>query len=83
MELELTQHAIDRLRKRKIEMEWLNQAVFDPDLVLPDPDDVTLEHRLAIIPNAGYKVLRVVCDSEISPTRIITAFFDPDMKGKL
>ena len=40
-----------RLRERKIDLAWLEQAITQPERTEPDPDDPALEHRLAAIAN--------------------------------
>lgn len=81
MEAEFTDHAKKRLRERRIEIVWVLEAIAFPDSSWPDPDDPELEHRLAVIPAAGYKTLRVVCTVDTEPVRVITAFFDLGIKG--
>ena len=49
MRYELSEHALTRLRERKIETTWLEQAITNPESVEADPDDPGLEHRLAAI----------------------------------
>lgn len=83
MNYELSCHAEERLRERKIPLAWLEQALTMPDLTEPDPDDPDLEHRLAIIVECGYRVLRVVCHPEADPLKVITVHFDRSMKGRL
>ncbi len=51
-----------RLRERKIETPWLEQAITNPERIEADPDQPGLEHRLATIAELDYRVLRVVCD---------------------
>ncbi len=83
MKYELSQHALIRMRERKIETAWLEQAMGSPQRTEPDPDDPAVEHRLAAIAERGYRVLRVVCDPRADPVKIITVHFDRSMKGKL
>jgi len=82
---ELSQHAMVRLRERKIDFAWLEQAITQPERTDPDPDpdDPALEHRLAAIAERDYRVLRVVCAPRTTPLKIVTIHFDRSMKGKL
>jgi hypothetical protein len=48
-----------------------------------DPGDCGLERFYAIIPERGERVLRVVVDTRATPWRVISVFFDRNMKGKL
>jgi hypothetical protein len=45
MKFELTKHAQKVLDQREIRVEWLEQTLSAPELVLPDPDDATVERR--------------------------------------
>jgi hypothetical protein len=80
---ELSEHALIRMRERKIETAWLEQTITRPQQTEPDEDDPGMEHRLASIAECGYRVLRVVCDPRVNPLKIITVHFDRSMKGKL
>jgi hypothetical protein len=80
---QLSQHAAARMRERKIETAWLEQAITSPQHTEPDPDDTGMEHRLAAIAERDYRVLRVVCDPRQTPLKIVTLHFDRSMKGKL
>ena len=83
MKYELSEHARVRMRERKIETAWLERAFTTPERTEPDPDDPAMEHRLAAIPEKGYRVLRVVCDPRTTPLKIVTMHFDRSLKGKL
>ncbi len=83
MDYELTQHAENAVIRRKIRTEWLERALAAPERIVVDPVDDTLEHRLVIIPEYGDRVLRVVVNRITEPRRIVTLFFDRNMKGKL
>jgi hypothetical protein len=54
-----------------------------PELVLPDPDDATVERRYRKIPEFGGRVLRVAVNTKVEPNRVVSVFFDRKMKGKL
>ena len=83
MNYEMTEHAKDALAKRKILVEWLENALASPQRIEPDATDAALEHRLAVIPEHGNRVLRVVVNIQATPERVVTLFFDRKMKGKL
>ncbi|MBI5816784.1 MAG: DUF4258 domain-containing protein [Nitrospinae bacterium] len=44
---ELSQHASDMLKERKIDLKWLEQAIDNPEFVEQDKYDIVLEHRFA------------------------------------
>lgn len=83
MKYELSQHALIRLQERKIEIAWLEQTLNQPERIEPDQDEPELEHRLAVIAECDYRVLRVVCDPRDEPLKIVTLHFDRSLKGKL
>ena len=83
MKYELTKHAQKVLDEREIPVEWMERTLSAPELVLPDPDDATVERRFRQIPEFGGRVLRVAVNTAVEPNRIVSVFFDRDMKGKL
>ncbi len=83
MKFELTKHAQKALDEREIPVEWLERTFAMPELVLPDPDDTTVERRFLRIPEFGGRVLRVAVNTTVEPNRIVSVFFDRKMKGKL
>jgi hypothetical protein len=79
----LTKHAEKVLAEREIAAEWMERTLSSPELVLPDPDDATVECRFRRIPEFGGRVLRVAVNTTVEPNRIVSVFFDRKMKGKL
>jgi hypothetical protein len=82
-ELSGSGHAQKVLDEREIRVEWLERTLFGPELVLPDPDDATVERRFRRIPEFGGRVLRVAVNKAVEPIRVVSVFFDRQMKGKL
>lgn len=80
---ELTKHAQKVLEEREILIEWLERTIFEPELTLRDPDDVLLERCFKCIPEFEHRVLRVVINRTVNPYRIVSVFFDRNMKGRL
>jgi uncharacterized DUF497 family protein len=80
---ELTQHARDVLQERQIPLEWVERVIDKPALVKPSATDLTVESRLAKIPEHGGRVLRVVINKMVVPERVVSVYFDRTMKGKL
>jgi hypothetical protein len=80
---DLTQHAKEMISERNIQSSWLEQVLESPELVEPDPDDPELTHHVGRINENGNRALRVVFNQSISPIRIVTAYFDRKMKGRL
>ncbi len=78
-----TKHAAAVIAARGIKQEWVDFVLASPALSHPDAADADLEHRLAVIPEYGGRVLRVIVKRDTAPTMVITAYFDRTMKGKL
>lgn len=83
MPYQLTQHAKDAIAKRSIPTAWLERVLASPQRIEVDGTDPSLEHRLAVIEEHGQRVLRVVVNVRTAPERVVTLFFDRNMKGKL
>lgn len=83
MDYELTRHARKALEEREIPVAWMERALSNPELVLPDPTDEVLERRYRRIPEFGGRVLRVAVNTAVEPNRVVSVFFDRTMKGKL
>ena len=83
MEYELTQHAESVLAERGIALDWLERVLATPEKTESDSINGKLEHRLGRIAEHGNRVLRVVFKPSATPMRIITAYFDRTMRGKL
>jgi hypothetical protein len=54
-----------------------------PHLVEADHDDPELVHHVGRIKEHGNRALRVVFNKSVGPVRIVTAYFDRKMKGRL
>lgn len=80
---ELTEHAHERINERGISNEWLERTLFNPMRVSPHETDPELQYALAVIPSDGNRVLRVVYKTTETPIKVITAYFDRSLKGKL
>lgn len=78
-----TKHAAAVIVARNIRQEWIEAVLACPAKIQPDADDAELEHRLAVVPEYGHRVLRVVVKRNTEPVTVITAYFDRAMKGKL
>jgi hypothetical protein len=69
MKFQLTKHAKKVLAERKIPIEWMERTLAAPQLVLPDPDEATVERRYRKIPEFGGRVLRVAVNTAVEPNR--------------
>jgi hypothetical protein len=52
-----------------------------PELILPDPNDATVERCFRRIPEFGGRVLRVAVNRTVEPNRVVSVFFDRKMKA--
>lgn len=50
---------------------------------MQDPEDPEIERFYLAIPENGNRVLRVAANTNVTPWRVVSAFFDRDMRGKL
>ena len=64
-------------------MEWVERVLEQPERVQADENDGDLEHRLARIPEYGNRVLRVIVNRVSNPEKIVTFYFDRNVRDKL
>ena len=83
MEFTPSKHAIGTLREREIRLEWVAETLAGSAHTEADADDPDLTHALRIIPEFGYRVLRVIYNHTRQPVHVVTVHFDRAMKGKL
>lgn len=83
LKFEISKHAQKVLEEREIPIEWMELTLSEPELVLPDPIDSAVERRYRQIPEFGGRVLRVAVNTAVEPNRVVSVFFDRQMKGKL
>ena len=83
MKLECTKHAVHAMAERVIPMEWVELVVAKPALRIPDPNDPEVECFFRPIPERGGRILRVAVNTRVAPWRVVSVFFDRNMKGKL
>lgn len=79
----LTAHAQVVISAREIQLEWIKRALETPKKTEADKYDVTLLHALIPIIEKEDRILRVVYNKEVSPWRIVTAYFDRTIRGKI
>ena len=83
LKLEFTKHAIQVMAERGISVEWVARAIAEPALRISDPHDPQVERFFHRIPEQDNRVLRVVVNTHVTPWRVVSAFFDRSMRGKL
>ena len=71
------------MRERKIEPHWIDLTLTEPDRQQQDTIDPTVCHAWKRIEAMDNRVLRIVYNRTTSPIRVISAYFDRGMRGKL
>ena len=79
----LTNHAKQVIRERGIQVKWVAKVIRYPNKIERDKVDVKLLHHLGKIPERGSRALRVVLNCGVSPMRVVTAYFDRNLRHKL
>jgi len=83
MRFDLSHHAADMMRERRIDIKWVEKVLSNPALTEPDHDDLSLEHKFGEIAENGGRVLRVVVNVVETPARVVTVYFDRTKRGRL
>jgi len=83
IKLEYSKHAVFAMTERMIPQEWVERVVAEPMLRISDPNDTEVERFFCIIPEQDDRVLRVAVNTTVTPWRVVSVFFDRNMKGKL
>ena len=83
MRMRFTRHALDALAERMIPVEWAERTVTAPELRTHDPADPEVERFFRRIPERDDRVLRVAVNTRVVPWRVVSVFFDRNMRGEL
>ena len=83
IDYELSAHAVTVMAEREILETWVERVLSSPERTEPDAADPLLRHALGRIPERDDRVLRVVYNETTRPWRVVTAYFDRAMRGKL
>ena len=76
-------HAADAMGERMIPAPWVQRVVASPELRVSDPNDPKIERFFRRIPEKDNRVLRVAVNTQVAPWRVVSVFFDRNMRGKL
>ena len=76
-----TEHALTAMAEREISPEWVRRTVAAPDLRAPNPNDP--DSKFFFRREHGDRVLRVVVNTNAAPWRVVKAYFDRGMRGRL
>ena len=77
----LTGHAQDVLIERALSAHWVWSTIETPDKMWQGNEGNI--HYAKIIAERDSRVLHVVVNDNVSPKRVVTAFFDRRLRGKL
>ncbi len=81
--LVFTKHAVQVMAERMIPVGWVERAIAEPTLREPDPNDPEVERFFHRLPEQGNRILRIAVNTHVAPWRVVSVFFDRNMKGKL
>ncbi len=82
IKLEFTKHAVHVMAERAVSVEWVERAIAKPALREPDPNDPEVERFFCPVLERDGRVLRVAVNTRVSPWRVVSVFFDRNMKGE-
>jgi len=71
------------MEEREIQKDWVGRTIGNPELIMPDPVDSTVQRYFRTIPEFGGRVLRVAVNTKVDPACVVSVFFDRNMKGRL
>ncbi len=63
-------------------MEWVGSVLAEPASRVPDPNDGEIERFFGPVPERGNRMLRVVVNTRVVPWRVVSVFFDRNMRGR-
>ena len=79
---QLSAHAAAVIAERRIDLEWIERVLSNPERTEPGRHDPGLVHAFARIAEHGNRVLRVVYNAQVDPPRIVTVYFDRALKDR-
>ena len=82
-EYEFSDHASFVVSVRQIQEEWIIICLKEPDLVEISGKDKTVTYFFKKICEYENRVLRVAVNTKVKPKKVITAYFDRAMRGKI
>lgn len=69
-------HAVTVMSERKLEPEWVERTVREPDWVVVDPGDSEVTRFYRALPERGDRIMRVACVETAEEIRILSAYLD-------
>jgi hypothetical protein len=83
MDFVLSKHAEVSAEEREILLEWIREALEEPELREADRREAGVELFYARIAAYGNRVLKVVVNVQVDPWRVMSVYFDHSMKERL
>jgi hypothetical protein len=83
MDFVLSKHAEVSATEREILLEWIREALEEPELREADIREAGVELFYARIAAYGNRVLKVVVNVQVDPWRVMSVYFDHSMKERL
>lgn len=74
--IDYSDHAAEMLNERGIAPEWVERAIFVPDMIEADPRHADRTRAFKALPERDGRVLRVVYIRSGEDYRVITLFLD-------
>ena len=70
------------MAEREVPVEWVERVVAAPALRSPDPNDPAVERFFGRIAEREGRTFRVVVNTNVAPWRVVSVFFDRNMRKK-
>ncbi len=80
-ELYFTRHAREQMASRNIIEAWVERAIAEPALRVPDPRDLEIERFYGHVPELDDHYIRVAVNTVANPWRVVTVFVDSRAGG--
>ena len=80
MEIQYSIHAESVIAERNINKEWISATIRNPMRIENDNIDKELSHYLRKIPEKENRVLRVILNANENPPKIVTVYFDRNVR---
>jgi hypothetical protein len=77
-----SRHAADMIDERQIERAWVEETIFNPEIVEPDPYRLGVMRALRRISERGDRHLRVAYVEAEDTIKVVTLFLDRGKKRR-
>ncbi len=80
---DFTSHAVHVMAERRIPVDWVTRVLAEPTWRTPDPNGPEIERFFGLIPERDNRMLRVAVNTRVVPWRVVSVFFDRNMRGQV